>query len=358
MQATRPPRHRVHTRWVVLAAAIGGCTSYTVAGSSDETGFDGGTGSNGDASTIPGSSSSSSSGGTSTSSSGGNSSGNTPDADVDGSPPLPPADLERANWLLPATGNLSYTVEAEVATDAVTGLRWQRTPLSVRNLANANTACNDLVLGGLDDWRLPTATELFSIVDVTQSDPSLKPGIFLATPTDAAAWFWTASAVAGDPTGAHHAVHFAGGGGYSKSYGPSFALTVRCVSTPLATPHAERLLPGTDSVTDAYTGLRWQRVPSAFTGNQAAAIAHCSALVLEGADDWRAPTMMELQTLVNRRVANPSIDVEAFPGTQPTGYWTRAGLTDYGGHGWSVSFAFGHSDRTEIETVLPVRCVH
>jgi len=49
---------------------------------------------------------------------------------------------------------------------------------------------------------------------------------------------------------------------------------------------------------DAVTGLCWQDPPATSELPWAAAIAHCEALVLEGYDDWRLPSISELRSLI------------------------------------------------------------
>jgi len=60
---------------------------------------------------------------------------------------------------------------SEIYTDPVTGLQW--TKQATANNPSPETYCNDLVLEGKNDWRLPTITELRSIVS---GCASLEPG--------------------------------------------------------------------------------------------------------------------------------------------------------------------------------------
>ena len=55
-------------------------------------------------------------------------------------------------------------------TDAATGLTWQKADSSKGlNWEDALQYCENLTLGGHDDWRLPNAKELQSLVDYTRS---------------------------------------------------------------------------------------------------------------------------------------------------------------------------------------------
>jgi hypothetical protein len=60
-----------------------------------------------------------------------------------------------------------YVVSNGTVFDTKTGLTWQQDYLSW------NGNCEELVLDGHDDWRLPSANEILSIVDETQlpADP-------------------------------------------------------------------------------------------------------------------------------------------------------------------------------------------
>ncbi len=44
-----------------------------------------------------------------------------------------------------------------------------------RNWADAKQYCEDLVLGGYDDWRLPNIDELETIIDYSRFDPAIDP---------------------------------------------------------------------------------------------------------------------------------------------------------------------------------------
>ena len=61
--------------------------------------------------------------------------------------------------------------------DREPGLVWERTPsASTFNWFIASSHCIDLNLGGRTGWRLPTVQELLSVVDRSQSNPSLPSG--------------------------------------------------------------------------------------------------------------------------------------------------------------------------------------
>lgn len=61
----------------------------------------------------------------------------------------------------------------EVVLDSVSGKMWQDNEVSMSlkmNWDDAKEHCRKMVLGGHDDWRLPTKRELLGIVDKTRKD--------------------------------------------------------------------------------------------------------------------------------------------------------------------------------------------
>jgi len=69
--------------------------------------------------------------------------------------------------------------------DLVTNLTWEHHDNGVftaRDQAGAQAYCDSSVLGGYDDWRLPTIIELVSIVDFTRNAPAIDPIAFVGTP--------------------------------------------------------------------------------------------------------------------------------------------------------------------------------
>jgi len=85
---------------------------------------------------------------------------------------------------------------------------------------------------------------------------------------------------------------------------------------------SRRFVRATDTTFDTHTDLTW----SDPLGNDSLtvegadkAIAACRA---GGFNDWRKPTLDELETIVDRNLHNPAIDTKAFPGTKSGWYWT------------------------------------
>ena len=120
----------------------------------------------------------------------------------------------------------SYTVNTDTITDNHTKLIWQRSEADTRkSLADAVTYCDDLTLpaGGYTDWRLPTAQELVTIVDLSTYYPSID-AVFTNTSFDEA--FWSSTLYAGSAT---HAWYLNFDVGYVSNQPKTDTNYVRCV---------------------------------------------------------------------------------------------------------------------------------
>ncbi len=148
--------------------------------------------------------------------------------------PHPKQDREWFGWPMPnpdGTGlpnpaNYTVNAAADMVTDNVTKLMWQRNiDAGLYAWAEAQTYCADLDYGGYDDWRLPTAIELVSLVDFTKVSPgpTIDTDAFPNTP---AAHFWTSSPLAGSASNAW-VVFF--GRGDTNLGDVTDAVRVRCV---------------------------------------------------------------------------------------------------------------------------------
>ncbi len=81
---------------------------------------------------------------------------------------------------------------------------------------------------------------------------------------------------------------------------------------------------GAEVVTDQVTGLGWQRAvpPESFDWWEAR--DYCTGLDLDGQQDWRLPSRMELVSLLDFGGLDPTIDLDAFPGTPSDFFWTAS----------------------------------
>jgi serine/threonine protein kinase len=212
--------------------------------------------------------------------------------------------------------------------DPMSGLVWQKEPDEApRILSDAAAYCAALALGGFDDWRVPTITELRSLIRGSPNtmaggmcpveegyagptssfcDPNRQPTA--PAPGDCY-WppellgsceedYWSTSVFMDDENLRWAIVLM------STVGSPALA---RCVhGDQLAPPaacgvgqHRERGECVSDPPwTDPTTGLTWENLPHGQSETWSAAAAYCNGLVLGGYDDWQLPTLDELRSLV------------------------------------------------------------
>jgi len=295
----------------------------------------------------------------------------------------------------------SYTLSADGLTvrDMVTGLTWQRSPdtdgdgvLTRRDkltLAQAQALpakLNTAKFGGFDDWRLPSIKELYSLFDGRGTDPSgpMNTDTSRLTPYLDTNYFKFAY---GDATGERvidsqyaSSTRYVGTSarGFGKLFGVNFAdgrikgydlqmpgggvektFFVICVRGNPAYAQNDFHDNGDGTIIDRATGLTWSKADNGQAMNWQDALAWVQKKNAEkflGHDDWRLPSVKELQSIVDYTRSpdtsqSPAIDPnftcsvitnEAFQVDYPF-YWsatTHAGL--YGG-GAAMYVAFGRA---------------
>jgi Protein of unknown function (DUF1566) len=243
----------------------------------------------------------------------------------------------------------------ELLLDEVTGLYWERLlgQRPFQTWEGALATCEDLQLEGFNDWRLPSRIELTSILSLDQLDPAID---WVAFPGTLGDWFWTSTPDAADEQRAWYVYFYLG---YPNRDGKDNRFSVRCVRSEKAGPApVERYQLSTDTVVDVLTGLEWQRRVPSEQFSFVEATAYCSDLELHGARPWRAPTMQELQTVVDARYHAPAIDPIAFPGTPSASFWSLTPWVESPLlRGWHVDFKDGSALYLLGTTPFHVRCV-
>jgi hypothetical protein len=182
-----------------------------------------------------------------------------------------------------------------VVVDEVTRLVWERSVVySFVDRAGASGYCSDLELGGQTDWRLPSRLELVSLLDYdAETSPAIDKTAFPDTPVE---WYWTASVFPDEPPRDWQASFYRGN--VQPTVTPN--AVVRCVrgeewgvDLSLGTGALEGI------VIDSTTGLMWQQSASASLRDLAQAQTYCGAIGLGGHEDWRLPSVKELQLIVD-----------------------------------------------------------
>jgi hypothetical protein len=225
-------------------------------------------------------------------------------------------------------------------TDLVTGLMWQKVDAGEMTWDNAVARAAASGTGGYSDWRLPTPTELFGIMNLNNGNPAaMNLTYFPVNPAGAAEYWWT-SDIYGTDAARVWCVNSGGGLGpkpkaETLSAGGTLRYHARYVrgAKPSNAHNYVNNLDGT--ITDADTALMWTQVPAAAMTWQAA-LAHAENLVFAGYSDWRLPNIKELQTLTDYTLttattannAQASVNRVLFPAatTPATAYWSSTVL--------------------------------
>jgi len=237
--------------------------------------------------------------------------------------------------------------------DQNTGLIWQQADDGTgRTWDQATTHCADLELGGRTDWRLPTRFELLGIVDHGGAENGLRP-VFQGRPQK----YWTATqSVYEAPDYAwfvdHETVGISNFGQKQNTY------LARCVSgDPVAAGEYTRQ---GDVVIDAATGLTWQQGYQVDVTWQQA-LRYCDVLELGGHDDWRMPSIREMQSIVDDTRSAPALDPVFDSGRTATGfYWTGTTASWLASGAWVVGPYYGATPSANAKSMqinYIVRCV-
>lgn len=257
-------------------------------------------------------------------------------------------------WLMPNNepglpNQASYDITDEVITDNVTTLMWESMPSvdQYYSVGEGTSYCDGLVLGGLDDWRLPNVVELFSLVDRSRSDPALAPAMPGQFGENDAFITSTLDSMYGNSP---WIVRIGGSGNARSQYGES-TYRAWCVRGRTDSPPGTYLINEDGTTLDERTGLLWQTIQSPSEVSQAQAAATCGNLSLGGFDDWRLPSAKELFSLYQvDAFASPRLDLEAFPDSTRGPFWASM-------IGDTVDFALGPSSGPGGTGELTFRCV-
>ncbi len=114
--------------------------------------------------------------------------------------------------------------------------------------------------------------------------------------------------------------------------------------------------PAEDTVQDQVTGLTWQRRAPVETFDWWDAGGYCAALDLGGRGDWRLPTRLELESILDVGRANPSIDIAAFPDDRKDLFWTSSPVL-FSSLAYGIRFDEGYVYDHDPFTTGAVRCV-
>ena len=254
------------------------------------------------------------------------------------------------------TNNNNLTI-----TDNVSGLMWQKGDGVEMTYENAITYCDNLVLGGYSDWRLPIPIEAFSILNHQNSNPAINTTYFTLT---AAEYWWTSVFELNSTTKVWCTNSGGGIGNHPKAETISacgtkrfHARAVRNVTTPTTiTNHFTDNGDGT--ITDNLTQLVWQKIPSTEPFIWDRALVYAEGLTIGTSSDWRLPNIKELQSINNELATNPSVFAPYFSSLGIHNYWSSTTLPNQSLSAlyWSTTYGITTYDtKTNPNYVICVR---
>jgi len=231
------------------------------------------------------------------------------------------------------------------------------------NTENYATKVNTAGLCGYTDWRVPSIKELESIAHQGKNFPGIDTAYF----PDTSSPFWSASPNAGDSNLAWY-VGFCKGFsyiGYRDRGGRVLLARGGQQHDPLEEADfcKENFLPsnpdsvytdhGDGTVTDVRTGITWKRCSEGQTwdgstcvGNAsyftwAGALQQAGSTIFAGHSDWRLPNVKELRSLVEECRSNPTVNLNIFPATPSSYFWSASPYADVSHYAWLVNFHDG-----------------
>jgi hypothetical protein len=256
----------------------------------------------------------------------------------------------------------SYTDNGNgTITDNITGLMWQKSDGGEMKFADGSGYCEGLILGGFDDWRLPTTSELFGLNSFDKVNPALNTTFF----TKSAAGYWWANETRIDNSSVAWTVNAGGGAGAHPvsetiSSGGTKQFHVRAVrnTNNAILPVVHFTDNGDGTIKDNYTGLIWQKNQSPNTMTWEEALIYASGLSLAGKSDWRLPNIKELQSLNDVKLKTPSINKAFFPNIASGNFWSSTSIVNSSSKAWDINVDYGiisYNDKILKANVLCVR---
>ncbi|MCP4296723.1 MAG: DUF1566 domain-containing protein, partial [Proteobacteria bacterium] len=109
------------------------------------------------------------------------------------------------------------------------------------------------------------------------------------------------------------------------------------------------------TVSHGSTGLMWQQTTT--LANWEDALSYCENLSLANSNNWRLPSLNELQTIVDYGSYSPSIDTSYFPDTNSSYYWSSTTYPPNPTVAWTTIFADGIVEGALKSSSYYIRCV-
>ena len=203
---------------------------------------------------------------------------------------------------------------------------------------------NQKKLGGYSNWRIPTIQELETLVNHSETEPTIAK-VFASTKNEQ---YWS-STTAAFPTMAR-VINFNDGESFFRNKTNPF-YTRGVVGQKCQRQWKDN---GDQTITDICTGLVWEKNASEdYTWEESLNV--CNNKEIAGYSDWRLPSKMELRSIIDYSKNNPSIDSEIFHNQQSEDYWTST--SNSGTSAWTIHFGLANDSPDTKRSKKNIRAV-
>jgi hypothetical protein len=249
----------------------------------------------------------------------------------------------------------------DIVTDELSGLKWEDTA-HVKNTtltySNAVSYCENLTLGGITDWRVPTNKEIWYLHDRSKYAPALA-STFNNYTTSSSAWSWTSTPVTYSGSESKNWVSrsYYGDDGWLSRTDSNY---LRCVSGTSSYEFEDDEFErdhSTNIVTDKRHNLMWQDDSSSSTYTYSEAQSYCSNLTLGGYSDWRLPEIEELYSITDQKRETAPFVNSAFQNVVSNWHWSNTTVKWSSSKSWVLSFYDGGDGNHNRSIDCFVRCV-
>ncbi|WP_111707315.1 Lcl C-terminal domain-containing protein [Lutibacter citreus] len=269
-----------------------------------------------------------------------------------------------------------------ITIDNNTGLMWEQIPTTDEfTWEEAKEYCENLELGGYDDWRLPSLKELYSVADFNKGWPYIDTDYFALASGEVSKdeQFWSSNLYVGvtveGGSNAAFGVNIVTGhikayaasmpadggvdGGTPPDGGTGTPPPADGNGAPTGNPLAKYVRAvrgdaygvnnfkdnGDETISDNSTGLMWAKNDDGVVLDWENALAYAESSELAGYTDWRLPNVKELQGIVDYSRSPTATEAENVgPAIDPifncTQMQSEAGYDDYGYYWTSTSANF------------------
>ena len=144
-------------------------------------------------------------------------------------------------------------------------------------------------------------------------------------------------------------------------------------NVPVSTPTSRFTDNGNGTVSDTATGLMWKRCIEGMTWNNNTCTGSESDLTWQsalqqavtvngaggyvGKTDWRVPNQKELRSIIERQCYSPAINLNIFPNTPSSSFWSSSPGAGDSSYAWYVFFDVGYGGWGDRSNTYAVRLV-